>query len=37
MIGTQLDRHILPEQANIDTITEGRGDLEDIDDNAPTL
>ena len=36
-VGKNTDREVIPEQATIDTITEGRGDLEDIDENAPTL
>lgn len=36
-IGKNTDREILPEQATIDTITEGRGDLEDIDEDAETI
>ncbi|KAK4687536.1 hypothetical protein P7C73_g2578, partial [Tremellales sp. Uapishka_1] len=36
-VGKNTDRHILPEQATIDTISEGKGDLEDIDDDAPTI
>ncbi|BGP12399.1 hypothetical protein JCM10213v2_000315 [Rhodosporidiobolus nylandii] len=30
-------RHVLPEQANIDKIYDGRGELEDIDMSWPTL
>jgi hypothetical protein len=36
-VGKNTDREVIPEQATIDTITEGRGDLEDIDEDAPTL
>ncbi|KAJ9109788.1 hypothetical protein QFC20_003204 [Naganishia adeliensis] len=36
-IGKNTDREILPEQATIDTITEGRGELEDIDEDAETI
>ncbi|KAL0487288.1 padC [Acrasis kona] len=36
-IGNQMERHIIPEQANIDLIFEGRGDLDDVDENAVTL
>lgn len=36
-VGKNTDREILPEQATIDRITEGRGELEDIDEDAPTI
>ena len=36
-IGTQVDRHILPEQATLDEVYEGRGDIEDIDPEQPTI
>ena len=36
-IGTQMEKEILPEQATLNEIYEGRGDLDDIDDDAPTL
>lgn len=35
--GYPSERHVLPEQASIDLIFEGRGDLEDIELDAPTL
>ncbi|KAK9898838.1 hypothetical protein P389DRAFT_193858 [Cystobasidium minutum MCA 4210] len=36
-VGTQMEKHILPEQATLNKIYEGKGDLEDIDPEAPTL
>ncbi|GHJ86382.1 hypothetical protein NliqN6_2784 [Naganishia liquefaciens] len=36
-VGKNTDREVLPEQATIDEIFEGRGDLEDIDEDAPTI
>ncbi|OWZ33175.1 phenolic acid decarboxylase [Cryptococcus neoformans c45] len=36
-VGKNTDRETLAEQATIDIITEGRGDLEDIDKDAPTI
>ncbi|CAE6499152.1 unnamed protein product [Rhizoctonia solani] len=35
--GLPMKRHIIPEQATIDRIFEGQGDLEDIDNNDITL
>ncbi|KAH7339265.1 hypothetical protein B0J17DRAFT_705408 [Rhizoctonia solani] len=35
--GLPIKRHVIPEQATIDRIFDGPGDLEDIDDTAPTL
>lgn len=36
-IGIQTDRYLIIEQATVDKIYEGRGNLEDIDENAPTV
>ncbi|KAJ9117014.1 hypothetical protein QFC22_004672 [Naganishia vaughanmartiniae] len=36
-VGKNTDREIIPEQATLDEIFEGRGDLEDIDETAPTI
>lgn len=36
-IGNQIDRHILNDQADIKKVFKGKGDLEEIDMNWPTL
>ncbi|CAE6467619.1 unnamed protein product [Rhizoctonia solani] len=35
--GLPMKRHVIPEQATIDSIFDGPGDLEDIHDTASTL
>jgi hypothetical protein len=36
-IGTQVERYLLPEQATLDEVYEGRGDIEDIDMDMETI
>ncbi|QRV93644.1 phenolic acid decarboxylase [Ceratobasidium sp. AG-Ba] len=35
--GLPGQRHVIPEQATIDLVIDGQGDLEDIDEQSPTF